>query len=63
MEIRDNNDLKIIAGLAITPIELETFLSETQGEDINLQECINIIKDYEIKDQNVLKKVECLYLR
>jgi len=49
-------------GLAITPIELETFLSETQGEDINLQECINIIKDYEIKDQNVLKKVECLYL-
>ncbi|XP_023348144.1 1-phosphatidylinositol 4,5-bisphosphate phosphodiesterase delta-4 [Eurytemora carolleeae] len=49
-------------GLAITPNELEKFLDEVQGECLGLEESMNIIKDYEIKDKDVLKKVKNLYM-
>jgi len=49
-------------GLAVMPSELQKFLREVQGEDVSLEECINIIKDYEIKDKDVLRKVNHLYM-
>ena len=49
-------------GLAITPEELHKFLVEVQKNDcITLEECQNIIKDYEIKE-NEKKEIKHLYL-
>ena len=40
-------------GLAITPSELHVFLTKVQKNDcITLEECIEIIKDYEIKEKD-----------
>jgi hypothetical protein len=32
-------------------------------QELTLQECMEIVSDYEIKDQQVLQKVKNLYLR
>ena len=49
-------------GLAITPSELQKFMINEQGYTLNIEECKEIIKDYEIKDKEILQKVKNLYL-
>ena len=49
-------------GLAITPKELQDFMINEQGYSLSLDECKDIIKDYEIKDAKILKKITNLYL-
>ena len=47
--------------LAITPEELQDFMINEQGYSMSIEECRDIIRDYEIKDDRVLKKVTNLY--
>ena len=49
-------------GLAVTPQELQLFMIEEQGYSLSLEDCKDIIKDYEMKDNHLLKKVTNLYL-
>ena len=49
-------------GLAITPVELQDFMIREQGYNIAVEECKEIIKDYEIKDDKILSRVINLYL-
>ena len=49
-------------GLAITPGELQNFMIKEQGYNISIEECKEIIKDYEIKDDKILSRVINLYL-
>ena len=49
-------------GLAITPQELQNFLIKMQGYNMSTEECQEIIRDYEIKDDNILSRVTNLYL-
>ena len=61
LEIFDNNSHKYKA-LALTPLELQTFMSTEQGYSLSLEECKDIIKDYEMKNNQLMKKVANLYL-
>ena len=49
-------------GLAITPKELQNFMIKEQGYSLSLEECKEIIEDYEIKDKGILSKVTNLYM-
>merc|ERR1719474_149344 len=49
-------------GLAITPKELQKFMIEEQGYTHSVEECSEIISDYEMKDVQVLSKVTHLYM-
>ena len=49
-------------GLAITPKELQDFMINEQGYSLSMDECKDIIRDYEIKDDKILKKITNLYL-
>ena len=49
-------------GLAITPVELQEFMIKEQGYNVSVEECKEIIADYEIKDDKILSKVINLYL-
>ena len=61
LEIFDNISHKY-KGLALTPLELQTFMSKEQGYTLSMEECKEIIRDYEMKDNQLLKKVTNLYL-
>ena len=49
-------------GLAVTPLELQDFMIKEQGYNMSIEECKEIIRDYEIKDDNILSRVTNLYL-
>jgi len=49
-------------GLAITPKELQDFMINEQGYSLSIEECKEIIEDYEIKDKGILSKVNNLYM-
>jgi len=53
---------KKYSGLAITPKELQRFMIEEQGYNHSIEECSEIISDYEMKDTQVLRKVTNLYM-
>ena len=61
LEIFDNISQKY-KGLALTPLELQTFMSKEQSYTLSMEECKEIIRDYEMKDNQLLKKVTNLYL-
>jgi len=50
------------SGLAITPKELQKFMIDEQGYSHSVEECSEIIRDYEMKDTQVLSKVTNLYM-
>eukprot|EP00092_Neocalanus_flemingeri_P024885 GFUD01026985.1.p1 GENE.GFUD01026985.1~~GFUD01026985.1.p1 ORF type:complete len:650 (+),score=151.93 GFUD01026985.1:38-1951(+) len=49
-------------GLAITPKELQDFMIKEQGYSLSVDECKEIIEDYEMKDKGILSKVTNLYM-
>ena len=49
-------------GLAMTPKELQDFMFHEQGYSLSTEECKDIIKDYEIKDDKAMKKNTNIYL-
>jgi len=49
-------------GLAITPKELQDFMIKEQGYSLSMDECKEIIEDYEIKDKGIRSKVTNLYM-